>query len=190
MKRTVVFLVFVLATLTPAVAGAGGWAVPSLDPLPTMQAGQTADVGFRLLQHGRTPVVASEWPGATIGLAVRAGDREWFVPAKAGPEPGHYVATIEVPSGIADLDIAVQMRNGLFVEEGWAQVPVAAAATGGGGGDGWLPTWSVPLFALVAVACAALILVDLQANRRRRDDRVATTPTTTPPPTPTTTPAA
>jgi hypothetical protein len=176
MKRTVVLLVFVLAALTPSVAGAGGWAVPSLDPLPTVQAGQTVDVGFRLLQHGRTPVVASEWPGATIGLAVRAGENEWFVPAKAGPEPGHYVATVEVPNGIEGIDIAVQMRNGLFVEEGWAPVPVAAAASGGGAGDGWLPTWTVPLFALVAVGCAALILVDLQANRRRRANPVATTP--------------
>jgi hypothetical protein len=117
MKRTVVLLVFLLAALTPSVAGAGGWAVSSLDPLPPVHAGQPVDVGFQLLQHGRTPVVASEWPGATIGVAVRVGDDEWFVPAKAGPEPGHYVATVEVPNGVEDMAIAVQMRNGLFVDE-------------------------------------------------------------------------
>ena len=176
MKRTVALLVFVLAALTPSAAGAGGWAVGSLDPLPPVRAGESVDVGFRLLQHGQTPVVAAEWMGATIGLAVRADGKEWFVPATAVGEPGHYVAAVDVPAGIDDIGIAVQMRNGLFVEPGWAQVSVGAP-TGGGGGDGWLPTWTVPLFALGAVGCAALILVDLRATRRRREDLVATTPT-------------
>ena len=176
MKRTVALLVFVLAALTPSAAGAGGWAVGSLDPLPPVRAGESVDVGFRLLQHGQTPVVAAEWTGATIGLAVRADGKEWFVPATAVGEPGHYLAVVDVPAGIDDLGIAVQMRNGLFVDQGWAQVTVGAA-TGGGGGDGWLPTWTVPLLALGAVGCAALILVDLRATRRRREDLVATTPT-------------
>jgi len=174
-KRIVALLVLVLAALTPSVAGAGGWAVPSLDPLPEVRAGQSVDVGFRLLQHGRTPVVASEWPDATVGLAVRAGGTEWFVPAKMGPEPGHYVAVVAVPADIERMDVAVQMPNGLVIDDGWAQVPVAGSPAGSG--DGWLPTWTVPLLALLAAGCAALVLVDLRASRRRRDDVVATTPT-------------
>src|SRR5262245_9302892 len=176
MKRIVALLVLVVAALTPSVAGAGGWAVPSLDPLPEVRAGQSVAVGFRLLQHGITPVVAAEWPGATIGLAVRVGDDTWFVPAEAGPAPGHYIATVEVPETATAMDVMVQMRNGLFVDEAWAPVAVGA----GGSGDGaaaWLPTWTVPLFGLVAVGCAALVLVDLRATRRRRDDVVSTTST-------------
>ena len=176
MKRIVALLVLVLSALTPSVAGAGGWAVPSLDPLPEVRAGQSVDVGFRLLQHGQTPVVAAEWKGATIGLGVRAGGEDWFVSAKEVGEPGHYVATVDVPAGVEAMDIAVQMRNGLFVDEGWARVTVQGSSSGASG-DGWLPTWTVPLFGLLAVGCAALILVDLRANRRRRDDVVATTPT-------------
>ena len=75
------------------------------------------------------------------------------------------------------MDVAVQMRNGLFVDEAWAAGGGAGRRRAAAGGDGWLPTWTVPLFGLVAVACAALILVDLRATRRRRDDLVATTPT-------------
>src|SRR5262245_30043394 len=112
MKRIVALLVLVLAALTPSLASAGGWAVPSLDPLGGVRAGESVDVGFRLLQHGQTPVVASEWHGATIGLAVRAGGEEWFVPATM-TDPGHYVATVEVPADVEDLAVAVQMRNGL-----------------------------------------------------------------------------
>ncbi len=176
MKRIVALLVLVLAALTPSVAGAGGWAVGSIDPLPEVRAGQPVDIGFRLLQHGQTPVVAAEWPAATIGLAVRAGGEEWFVPATTTGDPGHYVATVDVPTDAAGLAIAVQMRNGLFVEEGWAPLTVQGAA-GSSGGDGWLPTWTVPLFGLVAVACAVMILMELRANRRRRHDLAATTPT-------------
>src|SRR5262245_39442460 len=109
MKRIVALLVLVVAALSPSVAGAGGWAVPSLDPLPDVRAGQSVDIGFRLLQHGITPIVAADWPGATVGLAVRVGEDTWFVPAKSGPEPGHYVATVEVPSGAASMDLMVQM---------------------------------------------------------------------------------
>jgi hypothetical protein len=177
MKRIVALLVLVLFALTPSAASAGGWAVPSLDPLSDVRAGQSVDVGFRLLQHGKTPVVASEWPGATIGLAVRAGGEEWFVPATmTGGDPGHYVARVDVPAGVDDMAVAVQMRNGLMVDEGWSQVAVQAAS-GAGAGDGWLPTWTVPLFGLGAVACAAMIIVDLRSRRPRRDDVAAPTPT-------------
>jgi uncharacterized protein (DUF58 family) len=175
MKRIVALLVLVLSALTPSVAGAGGWAVPSLDPLPEVRAGQSVDVGFRLLQHGRTPVVAAEWKGTTVGLAVRAGGQEWFVPAKEVGEPGHYVAVVEVPAGVDGMDVAVQMRNGLFVEEGWARVAVQGGSRRAGD-DGWLPTWTVPMFGLVAAGCAALILMDVRTNRRRGDETVARAP--------------
>ena len=177
MKRTVALLVFVLAALTPSAAGAGGWAVGSLDPLPPVRAGESVDVGFRLLQHGQTPVVAAEWMGATIGLAVRADGKEWFVPATAVGEPGHYVAVVDVPAGIDDIGIAVQMRNGLFVDRGMGAGDgrgpprVAAEVTVGCRRGRCRCSPSVPS------VCAALILVDLRATRRRREDLVATTPT-------------
>ena len=84
MKRMLACVVVVLFSVLPSAAGAGGWAVASLDPIPTVRAGQSVDVGFRLLQHGRTPVVADEWAGSTIGLGVRADGREWFVAADDG----------------------------------------------------------------------------------------------------------
>jgi hypothetical protein len=164
--------VFVLSALVPSVAGAGGWAVASLDPVPAIRAGQAVDIGFALLQHGQTPVVAGEWPEATIGLAVRADGREWFVPATMVGADGHYVATVDVPSGVSGLAVSVQMRDGLVVEEGWADLDVQ----GTGSGAGPIPTWAVPVLALAAVGCAATIVVDARSTRRRRR-AVTATPT-------------
>lgn len=170
MKRTVAALVLVLSAFAPSLAHAGGWAVASLDPLPPIEAGQEADVGFRLLQHGRTPVIATDWEGATIGLGVRAGGKEWFAPATMEGAAGHYVATVDVPDGAGTIAFDVQMHNGLQVDEIWTDVPVqsTAAATGSAAGERWLPTWTIPLFALAAVACAAMVVIDITGSRRRR----------------------
>jgi hypothetical protein len=170
MKRIVALLAAVFsmfAVLAPSTAHAGGWAVASLDPLGPVRAGEQIDVGFVLLQHGRTPVVATEWPGATVGLAVRAGGEEWFVPATMQGDPGHYVATVAVPDGVETIALNVQMPNGLVVEPTWADVAVQASSPAGGD-DGWVPTWTVPLLALLAAACAATLLVDMRSARRRR----------------------
>ena len=172
MKRTatvlVALLVTVVAGLAPSVARAGGWAVASLDPLPAVQAGAPSEVGFRLLQHGMTPVVAADWSGATVGLAVRAGGDEWFVPATAAGDPGHYVAVVDVPADVATIAVDVQMRNGLFVDEAWADVAVQRGGASNGS-DGWMPTWTVPLFALLAAACLVALLGGGRSTRRRGD---------------------
>jgi hypothetical protein len=174
MKRLLACVVVVLFALVPSVAGAGGWAVASLDALPTARAGQSVDVGFRLLQHGRTPVVADEWAGSTIGLGVRADGQEWFVAATMDGEAGHYVATVDVPTEVTQLAISVQMRDGLFVEEAWADVVVDGATGSGDAGSGWFPTWLVPLLALAAGGCGAMIAVELRSTHRRRHAAPAT----------------
>ncbi|MET0326109.1 MAG: hypothetical protein ABW219_12850 [Ilumatobacteraceae bacterium] len=170
MKRLLAVLAFVLSALLPSVAGAGGWAVASLDPVPLVRAGRPVDIGFVLLQHGQTPVVAGEWPGSTIGLGVRADGREWFVPATMVGEPGHYVATVDVPAGVSGVAVSVQMHDGLAVDERWADL----TAQGGTAGGGPIPTWTVPLLALAAVGCAGTIVVDVRSTRRRRDAAAAT----------------
>ncbi len=178
MKRAAGLLLALFVVLTPSIGHAGGWAVASLDPLPPISAGGNAPIGFRLLQHGVTPVVAAEWPGAEIGIAVRdASDptEAAFVAAEPAGDPGHYVATIAVPAGASTVEIQVQMRNGLLVSDAWINLPIAStvsrAGVGGGRDDGWLPTWTVPLFALAAVGCAAVMLVDRRESRRRRAER-------------------
>ena len=170
MKRVLGLLLVMFVVLAPSVGQAGGWAVASLDSLPPLSAGRSAVVGFRLLQHGVTPVVAADWPDAEIGVAVRSGGDEWFVAADPVGDAGHFEATVAVPAGAADVALQVQMRNGLFVSDDWLTVDLAGApgAAAAGGSAGWLPAWTAPLFALAAVGCAGVVLLDVRDARRRR----------------------
>lgn len=76
---------------------AGGWAVVTLDALPTrVVAGEPLTVGFVVRQHGVRPM-----GGLTpLVIAVHAGTGE-KVTAAASPsgEEGHYSATITFPGG-------------------------------------------------------------------------------------------
>ena len=49
------------------------------------------------------------------------------MPAEPAGEPGHYMATVAVPDDVGSWQVRVEMRNGLFVDETWTSVPVAAA---------------------------------------------------------------
>ncbi len=173
MKRIIGLLVAVTAVSLPSVAGAGGWAVGSLDPLPPLTAGEEVDIGFTVLQHGVTPVDAAEWKGAAIGLGVRADGvkGEQFAPARSSGEPGHFVATVAVPHDATSLSLSTEMRDGLFMEEQWVDVAVgaASASAGAAGNDGWLPNWTIVLFAVSAFGCAAVLIIDALSGRRRPD---------------------
>ena len=87
----------------PAPAGAGGWAITSLDPMPTPVPGEPLEVGFTVLQHGRTPVDATATaPGmeaAEYGFVVTAPDGEVTeFAARPDGAPGHFVGEVTVPT--------------------------------------------------------------------------------------------
>ena len=168
MKRMLGSLVALVAVMAPSAGHAGGWAVATMDPLPAVVSGEAASIGFRLLQHGRTPVDAAEWPGSQIGVAVRAADEEWFVPAEMDGGPGHFVASVDVPEDITSLSLSVQMTNGLIVEEEWVDVGVSTPAESG---SLQLPAWTLPLLAIVVLVCAAVLVVDLRSGRRTERGR-------------------
>ncbi|MET0146835.1 MAG: hypothetical protein ABW328_18900 [Ilumatobacteraceae bacterium] len=168
MKRLFGVLLASAIVLVPSVGRAGGWAVASLDPLPPIEAGHDATIGFQLLQHGVTPVVADEWGASDIGVAVRSAAATWFVEATPGSTPGHYEATIAVPPDVTTLSVNVEMRNGLVLAEQWVEIPVGVGGTAAGAttsSDAWLPTWTVPLFALAAVTCGWMIVLDARSRR-------------------------
>lgn len=73
---------------------AGGWAVITLDELPTgIVAGEPFTIGFTVLQHGRTPMIDLE-PTVTAGLS---SDEKLVVYAEPEGKPGHYAATLTFP---------------------------------------------------------------------------------------------
>jgi hypothetical protein len=85
-----------LAVVWMPSALAGGWAVTTLDPLPSeLQAGQTYPIGYVIRQHGQTPFI-----GAHTAIEIRSSDAQ--VPSRfvgiADGVPGHYVAQVTFPS--------------------------------------------------------------------------------------------
>ncbi len=106
-------LLLALLLALPGRTQAGGWAVITLDSLPsTIHAGESFRIGFTVRQHGKTllsglsPVIsftraesARRSPGlAMVDLAKPGhGDSLQFA-AEAGNGPGHYIATITLPT--------------------------------------------------------------------------------------------
>lgn len=82
-----------LALLSSSTVFAGGFAVTTLDSVPTTFApGETYSIGFMLRQHGVTPV-----RDAAPTLLVWRGQERLSVAARAEGEPGHYVAAVTFP---------------------------------------------------------------------------------------------
>jgi len=89
------FVITILLSLIITVPVlAGGWAVITLDDLPSnVVAGEPLAIGFTVLQHGRTPM-----PGLDPTVTATSSGGETFV-VNAEPEgkPGHYAATLTFP---------------------------------------------------------------------------------------------
>lgn len=92
--RNALGLAFVFSLILAVPALAGGWAVITLDELPTnVVAGEPLTIGFTVLQHGKTPMDGLD-PTVTANLFK---EEEIVVHAEADGEPGHYVATMTFP---------------------------------------------------------------------------------------------
>lgn len=128
-------------------AGAGGWAVTALDPLPVPPAaGVTTEVGFTILQHGRTPAVGLDT--AIVLDGTRFGARE-------EGDPGHYVAAVTFPeAGTYDW----------YVEPGWFQPQELGSITVGpprpaaDSAAPWALRWGLVSATLLAGLWAASLL--------------------------------
>ena len=84
--------VFTLAFVIPVFAG--GWAVISLDELPTgVVAGNPHTIGFTVLQHGKTPM-SGLYPIITARLS---NDEVLTFSAEPEGKPGHYTAALTFP---------------------------------------------------------------------------------------------
>jgi hypothetical protein len=92
--RIALGLALVLALIFAIPVFAGGWAVISLDELPTsVVAGEPLTIGFTVLQHGKTPMDGL-YPTVTATLLK---DTQFVVNAEPEGKPGHYTATLTFP---------------------------------------------------------------------------------------------
>jgi mono/diheme cytochrome c family protein len=83
-------IAFVL--VVPVIAG--GWAVITLDELPTgVVAGEPFKVGFTVLQHGRTPMADLD-----PVITARSGKEKVTVFVKEEGKPGHYAVSLTLPT--------------------------------------------------------------------------------------------
>lgn len=87
-------LALLLALVFAFPALAGGWAVITLDELPTdVLAGEPLTIGFTVRQHGITPMNGLD-PMVTARLLK---DEQFVVYAEPDGKPGHYTATLTFP---------------------------------------------------------------------------------------------
>ena len=87
-------IVLLLSLLLVVPVYAGGWAVITLDELPSnVVAGEPLTIGFTVLQHGRTPMTGLD-PTVTANLDK---DAQFVVNAEPEGEPGHYTVTLNFP---------------------------------------------------------------------------------------------
>jgi hypothetical protein len=85
-------LIAILITSIPVFAG--GWAVITLDELPTdVVTGEPLTIGFTVRQHGRTPMNGLD---PTVTARLPEGDR-FVINAEPDDKPGHYTAALTFP---------------------------------------------------------------------------------------------
>jgi mono/diheme cytochrome c family protein len=92
--RFAIGLALLLALVFAIPVFAGGWAIVTLDELPTnVVAGEPLTIGFTVLQHGRTPTTGLT-PTITFTLYK---EKQVVFDAKEDGKPGHYSATVILP---------------------------------------------------------------------------------------------
>ena len=92
--RIAIISTFLLTFAIVIPVFAGGWAVITLDELPSgVVAGEPLTIGFTVLQHGRTPMTDLE-PTVTASLAKGKPITFFAAPAE---KPGTYTATLTFP---------------------------------------------------------------------------------------------
>lgn len=137
--------------LSAGAALAGGWATVTLDPRtsePT--AGETATVGFTLLQHGKTPV----GQGNVIVNATGPDGQVLAFRARAEGQAGHWVVDMTLPAA-GTWEWTVTMPNQLEVQTQLQPFQVASASSAPASGGSTLPI----ILAVAAGLVLALLLV-------------------------------
>lgn len=164
-----------LATLILAMpAFAGGWAVVTLDTLPTgVQAGQTISLGFMVRQHGDKPVDVHAWNGGEMPTFFASNtDTGEKIQAAARKEGhlGHYLVNVTFPStGSWTMEIVPAPFAGTTLGT-LAVLPAGSTRSDQTGLNGWLTQPATLRIIGGSLVLVALVLAVAQQRvvRRRR----------------------
>lgn len=159
--RISIALALLLSVVLAIPAFAGGWAVITLDELPTgVVAGEPLSVGFMVLQHGKTPM-----DGLDPTITVTSPQSESFVVhAKPDGETGHYAATLTFPVG-GDWNWSIQAFS---MEQAMPVLSVAAPITGFVSQQPVAATASISAVLIVRVLALVIGLVGLVVAYQRK----------------------
>lgn len=177
--RAGLFSVVIVAAgvlMAPATAGAGGWAVSTLDPMTVPVAGTTTPVGFTIRQHG----VRAVNPDGEVGVATTSpSGAEQFFRGVAQGAPGHYVARVRFAEPGS---VHWSIRQGWFRAQDLGRITVApvgaAGATTASGASG--STFRGPasmrlLLPVLGIGLGIFAVADALRTRRRRSRGLITT---------------
>jgi len=156
----VVAAAFTILIGVGAAAGAGGWAVGSLDAVPEPAAGETVEVGFTILQHGVTPADLTD----DVGIEVVGADGTLsYFAAEPDGAVGHYSASVTMPSTPGEYDWNIRM--GWFGPQELGSLSISSGSDVGGSASSAWPTARWVLAALTA-GLAVVAVSSLAAARR------------------------
>lgn len=163
-RLLIAFLSFIAVVFASAVpATAGGWAVTTLDEVPSPAAGGVVAVGFTIRQHGVTPVN----PEGDVGIEVRSasGRMDYFPGEPTGPA-GHYVSQVTfADAGQVDWSV----RQGWFEAQELGQLTVSPTGSSSPAATGDRFEWSSTVrYGLPALAILLGAFAVLDARRHRR----------------------
>ena len=150
-------------------ARAGGWAVSTLDELPSPVAGAPVAVGFTIRQHGVTPVALDD---VGIEITTSTGTTRFF-PATTDDVVGHYTARVTFPSAGTH---SWTIRQGWFAPQTLGPItvratdagPLTVAESGPMGSDPQPNRWLPYGLAAGTVLLIAFAVLDAVGRRRHR----------------------
>ena len=161
MKFTRLTPILLVLVVVPLAASAGGWALTSFDELPTsFEAGETYELSYTILQHGKTPVDVYQ---TSVFVTDSSGSVTEFPATRTG-SVGRY--TVEVTFPAAGM-FTWNVSQGDFAPHDLGSISVtgAAEATTASIGRFLLPAAFALVVALLGVQVFALIRKRPQAVR-------------------------
>jgi hypothetical protein len=155
-----------VTALTVTAAGAGGWAVTTLDPVSAAPVpGESTPIGYTILQHGETPVSLDD---TAIVVTPAQGGQPMRFAGRPNGAVGHHVAQVTFTAAGT---FRWSVEQGWFGPQDLGTIEVAAAGVTPAGasnsGDGTPVALRAGLLA-ATVLCAGLFGAGLAIRRRRR----------------------
>ncbi|MGQ0849755.1 MAG: hypothetical protein ACT4OP_11675 [Actinomycetota bacterium] len=142
----------------PSMAIAGGWAMTTFDEVPEeFAAGQTYELTYTVLQHGKTPVDVGT---SVIRITDSAGNLSEFTAASLG-EPGRYSVAVAFPVAGA---FTWEVTQGPFEPQQLGKLSVVGA-TAAAVTTGNTLRWLLPIALVLMIGLLAMQAVHVARGR-------------------------